>query len=57
MMVRNVTQDRHICPFFFKESTYSKTVHIHTYPITEQQTYRFTIMRTTYTFRDGRTDI
>jgi hypothetical protein len=36
---------------------YLKAIHTRVYPIAEEQANRFTIVRTTYAFRDGRTDI
>ena len=40
-------------PFFLT----LEAIHSSTYPITEQQTNRFTVMGTPYTFRNRRADI
>jgi hypothetical protein len=34
-----------------------KAIHASTYPITEEQTNRFTVVRAPYAFCDGRADI
>jgi hypothetical protein len=39
------------------KNEYLKTIRTVVYPTAEEQTNRFTIVRTTYAFRDGRTDI